>query len=102
MTLAFDVLAEPHRRQILDLLRSGDRAVGDLTDAMTLSQPSVSKHLRVLYVGLVTVRADSQRRIYRLRLDPLMDVDSWLAPYRTIWNERLDALENHLDEMEDE
>jgi len=102
MSTAFDVLAEPSRRHILDLLRDGERAVGELTEDLALSQPSVSKHLRVLRdAGLVAVRTDAQRRVYRLRLDPLMEVDQWLAPYRRIWDERLDALEARLDEMED-
>ena len=102
MSTAFDALAEPSRRHILDLLRDGERAVGELTDDLALSQPSVSKHLRVLRdAGLVAVRTDAQRRVYRLRLDPLMEVDQWLAPYRRIWDERLDALEARLDEMED-
>jgi DNA-binding transcriptional ArsR family regulator len=102
MTTALDVLAEPSRRQILDALREGERAVGSLSDELSLSQPSVSKHLRVLReAGLVSVRADAQRRVYRLRLDPLIELDQWLAPYRRIWSERFDALERRLDEMEE-
>ena len=96
----FDVLAEPHRRRILDLLRAGDRTVGDLVSALGLSQPGVSKHLRVLReAGLVEVQADAQRRRYRLRTEPLREIDDWLAPYRAAWADRLDALETHLDEM---
>ena len=102
MALAFDVLAEPNRRRILDVLRSGERPVGDLVDELAVSQPAVSKHLRVLRdAGLVAVRADAQRRLYRLRPEPLRDVDQWLAPYRSLWASSLDALADHLDEMED-
>jgi DNA-binding transcriptional ArsR family regulator len=96
----FEVLVEPHRRRILDLLREGDRTVGDLVSALDLSQPGVSKHLRVLReAGLVEVQADGQRRRYRLRTEPLREIDDWLAPYRTAWADRLDALEAHLDDM---
>jgi DNA-binding transcriptional ArsR family regulator len=98
MATTFEVLAEPRRRQILDLLRTGERPVGDLVDRLTLSQPAVSKHLKVLRdAGLVEVRQDAQRRLYRLRLEPLAEIDAWLAPYRQMWSERLDALEHHLD-----
>jgi DNA-binding transcriptional ArsR family regulator len=94
----FDVLAEPRRRSILDLLRDGERSVGELVDELALSQPAVSKHLRVLReAGLVTVRVAAQRRCYRLRAEPLAEVDAWLAPYRRFWSDRLDALERHLD-----
>jgi DNA-binding transcriptional ArsR family regulator len=96
----FEVLVEPHRRRILDLLREGDRTVGDLVSALDLSQPGVSKHLRVLReAGLVEVQADAQRRRYRLRTEPLREIDNWLAPYRAGWADRLDALEAHLDDM---
>jgi DNA-binding transcriptional ArsR family regulator len=95
------VLAEPRRREILDLLRSGERPVGDLVDALALSQPAVSKHLKVLReAGLVEVRHDAQRRWYRLRPAPLAEVDAWLEPYRDLWRGRLDALEAHLDQMD--
>jgi DNA-binding transcriptional ArsR family regulator len=98
----FDVLAEPARRQILDLLRERARAVGELVQLVGLSQPGVSKHLRVLReAGLVTVRRDAQRRWYELRPEPLSEVDAWLEPYRQLWVGRLDALERHLDEQED-
>jgi DNA-binding transcriptional ArsR family regulator len=94
----FDVLAEPRRRSILDLLRDGERSVGELVDELALSQPAVSKHLRVLReAGLVTVRVAAQRRCYRLRAEPLAEVDAWLAPCRRFWSDRLDALERHLD-----
>ncbi len=99
----FDVVAEPNRRRILDLLRDDEHAVGDLVAAMGLSQPGVSKHLRVLrQAGLVEVRSDAQRRVYRLRPEPLQEIDDWLTPYRVAWRHRLDALEHHLDDMADE
>jgi DNA-binding transcriptional ArsR family regulator len=100
--VVFEVLAEPKRRQILDLLRADERAVSELVEALGLSQPTVSKHLRTLReAGLVAVRTDAQRRLYRLRPEPLRELDCWLAPYRRLWEQRLDALERHLDEMED-
>jgi DNA-binding transcriptional ArsR family regulator len=96
----FDVLAEPTRRRILDLLREHDRAVGDLVAELGISQPGVSKHLRVLrQAGLVDVRADAQRRVYQLRPEPLREIDEWLAPYRAAWRDRLDALARQLDGM---
>ena len=96
------MLAEPNRRRILDLLREEERPVGELVAELGLSQPGVSKHLRVLReAGLVDVRADAQRRLYRLRLEPLREIDEWLAPYRVAWRDRLDALERHVDEMPD-
>ena len=98
--VVFEVLAEPNRRRILDLLREGEQAVGDLVSGLGISQPAVSKHLRVLRrAGLVEVRADAQRRLYRLRSEPLREIDEWLAPYRAAWGHRLDALEAHLDDM---
>jgi DNA-binding transcriptional ArsR family regulator len=97
----FDVLAEPQRRRILDLLRDGEQPVGDLVDRLEISQPGVSKHLRVLRdAGLVSVRPDGQRRLYGLRPEGLAEVDRWLAPYRQLWSRRLDALERHLDQEE--
>ena len=99
---AFDALAEPTRRRILDLLREDERPVNELVAALNLSQPGVSKHLRVLReAGLVEARTDAQRRIYRVRPEPLAEIDAWLRPYRRLWANRLDALEQHLDEMED-
>jgi len=99
MAPAFAALAEPHRRQILDLLLEAERPVGELAEATTLSQPAMSKHLRVLReAGLVDVRTDAQRRIYRLRAEPLRALDEWLEPYRRLWASRLDALERHLEE----
>jgi DNA-binding transcriptional ArsR family regulator len=102
MTSAFDVLSEPTRRRILDLLREDERPVSYLVGRLELSQPGVSKHLKVLRdAGLVEVRNDAQRRYYRVRAEPLAEVDAWLAPYRRLWAETLDALERHLDETED-
>jgi len=102
MSAAFAVLAEPARRQILELLRQRERPVGELVERLELSQPGVSKHLRVLReAGLVRVRPDGQRRWYGLRAEPLAELDAWLAPYRELWGGRLDALERHLDEGED-
>jgi DNA-binding transcriptional ArsR family regulator len=99
----FDVLAEPRRRDILDLLRVRERSVGELVEGISLSQPGVSKHLRVLReAGLVDVRVDAQRRVYRVRPEPLAEIDAWLAPYRRFWTERLDALERHLDDEKEE
>jgi DNA-binding transcriptional ArsR family regulator len=99
---AFDVVAEPHRRRILELLCQDERPVGELVAALALSQPAVSKHLRVLRdAGLVEVRADAQRRVYRLVPEPLVEIDEWLTPFRQAWARRLDALEAHLDQMED-
>jgi DNA-binding transcriptional ArsR family regulator len=98
---SFAVLAEPHRRRILDLLRVGERPVGELVEALDLSQPAVSKHLRVLReTGFVEVRVDAQRRLYRVRPEPLQEIDAWLAPYRRLWASSLDALERHLDAMD--
>ncbi|HZN89450.1 MAG TPA: metalloregulator ArsR/SmtB family transcription factor [Myxococcota bacterium] len=95
---AYNALAEPHRRQILDLLRERERPVGELVDRLALSQPGVSKHLKVLRgAGLVTVRADGKRRLYALRAEPLAEVDAWLARYRAFWSERLDDLQRHLE-----
>jgi len=97
MASTFEVLAEPHRRHILDLLRLRDRSVGELVEELPLTQPSVSKHLKVLKEsGLVSVRPDAQRRVYRLRPEPLLEIDAWLTPYRAVWADRLDALEQHL------
>jgi DNA-binding transcriptional ArsR family regulator len=98
---ALDVLAEPTRRRILDLLLAGERPVGDLVMRLKLSQPGVSKHLRVLRdAGLVSVRTEAQRRIYGIRTEPLVELDEWLNPYRRLWAERLETLERHLDEEE--
>jgi DNA-binding transcriptional ArsR family regulator len=99
----FEVLAEPTRRHILDLLRERPRLVGELTDELQLTQPGTSKHLRVLReAGLVRVRQDGQRRWYELRSEPLAEIDTWLTPYRWLWQDRLDALERHLDSAPDD
>jgi DNA-binding transcriptional ArsR family regulator len=103
VTTTFEVVAEPTRRRILDLLRERSRPVGELVELFGLSQPLVSKHLRVLRdAGLVRVRQDAQRRWYELRPEPLVELDAWLAPYRRLWADSLDALERHLDEMPEE
>ena len=97
--VTFTVLAEPNRRAILDLLRDEPQPVGALVDALGLSQPAVSKHLRVLReAGLVEATVDAQRRIYSLRLEPLRELDAWLAPYRERWTTALDRLDQHLEE----
>jgi DNA-binding transcriptional ArsR family regulator len=99
---ALEVLAEPSRRRILDLLRGGERSVGELVGDLDLTQPAVSKHLRVLRdAGLVNVRSDAQRRLYRIRPEPLVELDAWLEPYRALWNEHLDRLVRHLAEEEE-
>jgi DNA-binding transcriptional ArsR family regulator len=97
--MAYAALAEPHRRQILDLLRGGERSVSELVPRLRISQPGVSKHLRVLReAGLVEVRTEGRHRWYGLRAQPLAEVDEWLEPYRVYWSGRLDALERHLEE----
>ena len=97
-TALFEILAEPSRRRVLDLLREQEHTVGELVDALDMSQPAVSKHLRVLRdAGLVDVRVDAQRRVYSLRAEPLADLDAWLAPYRKFWRGRLAALQRHLE-----
>ena len=102
MISTFDVLAEPTRRRILDLIRDDERPVNELVAKLDISQPGVSKHLRVLReAGLVEVRTDAQRRLYRVRPEPLAEIDAWLAPYRRLWANRLDALERHLDDTEE-
>ena len=100
MSTTFAVLAQPIRRAILDRLRGGDQLVGDLAEALGITQPLASKHLRILRdAGLVTVRVDGPRRWYRLQGLPLAEVDDWLAPYRWMWESRLDDLGAHLDVM---
>jgi DNA-binding transcriptional ArsR family regulator len=103
VAIAFEVLAEPTRRSILDLLLGAERSVGELVALLDLSQPAVSKHLRVLRdAGLVEARVDAQRRVYRIVPAPLQAVDEWLAPYRSMWAERLDLLEARLAAMPDD
>jgi DNA-binding transcriptional ArsR family regulator len=98
---AFAILAEPNRRAILSLLASAERSVGEIEQQLRMPQPSVSKHLRLLReAGFVESRTDAQRRVYRIRLEPLMEVDAWLAPFRRFWTAHVDALERHLDRLE--
>ncbi|MEA2910408.1 MAG: hypothetical protein QOJ15_2489 [Bradyrhizobium sp.] len=100
MESAFAIIAEPNRRAILSLLATSERSVGDIEEQLRVSQPSVSKHLRVLReAGFVESRVDAQRRLYRIRPGPLMEVDTWLAPFRRFWSVHVDALERHLDRM---
>ncbi|WP_188196340.1 ArsR/SmtB family transcription factor [Nonomuraea sp. SYSU D8015] len=100
--MPFDVLAEPARRHILDLLLQRPRHVAELTRHLGLTQPGTSKHLRALrQAGLVTVRKDAQRRWYELQPAPLAEIDAWLTPYRKLWTTSLDKLADHLDTMDD-
>lgn len=92
-----EVIAEPTRRRILDAVRDGERSVGELVEMVGMHQPGVSRHLKVLRTaGLVDVRRDAQRRLYRLRPEPLMELDAWLEPYRAHWSAQLDSLVRHL------
>ncbi|MCY9670570.1 metalloregulator ArsR/SmtB family transcription factor [Paenibacillus alginolyticus] len=97
----FEIIAETNRRNIIDLLRTRPRSVGELVESSQLSQPGVSKHLRILReAGLVTISKDSQKHIYHLRAEPLVEIDNRLEPYRQVWSNKLDALEQFLDEEE--
>jgi DNA-binding transcriptional ArsR family regulator len=97
----FEVVAEPNRRAILSLLSSSEQSVGDIERQLRMSQPTVSKHLRVLReAGFVESTVDAQRRLYRLKPEPLQELDSWLAQFRRFWSAHVDALERHLDRME--
>ena len=101
MESTFSIIAEPSRRAILSLLASAEQSVGDIEEHLRMPQPSVSKHLRVLReAGFVESRVDAQRRVYRIRPEPLMEVDAWLAPFRRFWSAHVDALERHLERME--
>src|SRR5215813_9300161 len=101
MESAFEIIAEPNRRAILSLLVSSEQSVGEIERQLRMSQPTVSKHLRVLReAGFVDSTVDAQRRLYRLRPEPLQEVDAWLAPFRQFWSARVDALERHLDRMD--
>src|SRR3954462_11395767 len=101
MESSFATLAEPNRRAILSMLLSSERSVGDIERELRLSQPSVSKHLRVLRdAGFVESRIEAQRRLYRLSPDPLMELDAWLVPFRRFWSSHVDALERHLEKMD--
>jgi DNA-binding transcriptional ArsR family regulator len=100
MESTFTIIAEPSRRAILSLLASCECSVGDIEEELQMPQPSVSKHLRVLReAGFVESRVDAQRRLYRLRPEPLMEVDAWLAQFRRFWSVHVDALERHLDSL---
>ena len=97
----FEVIAEPNRRAILSLLVSSQQSVGEIERQLGMPQPAVSKHLRVLReAGFVEFTADAQRRLYRLKPEPLQEIDAWLAPFRRFWSAHVDALERHLDRME--
>jgi DNA-binding transcriptional ArsR family regulator len=94
----FELLAEPTRRRLLDEVRDQERSVSDLVERLQMSQPGISRHLRILREGgLVDVRHEAQRRLYRVRAAPLIEIDAWLGPYRRFWTPRLDALGRHLD-----
>jgi DNA-binding transcriptional ArsR family regulator len=101
MESAFGIIAEPNRRAILSLLASSEQSVSEIEHRLRMPQPSVSKHLRVLReAGFVEARVDAQRRVYRIRAEPLRQVDAWLAPFRRFWSAHVDALERHLDRAE--
>lgn len=101
MLSTYTVLAEPNRRSILSLLAASEQTVGEIEQRLRMPQTSVSKHLRVLRdAGLVEARVDAQRRVYRLKPEPLKEVDAWLEPFRRFWSAHVDALERHLDRME--
>jgi DNA-binding transcriptional ArsR family regulator len=103
MESTFAIIAEPSRRAILSLLASCERSVGDIEEQLELPQPSVSKHLRVLRdAGFVESRVDAQRRLYRIKPAPLMEIDAWLAPFRRFWSGHIDALERHLNQLDSE
>jgi DNA-binding transcriptional ArsR family regulator len=102
METAFDVIAEPNRRAILGLLASSEQSVGEIERRLRMTQPTVSKHLRVLReAGFVEATVDAQRRFYRLKPEPFQELDMWLAQFRRFWEEHVDALERHLDQMDD-
>jgi DNA-binding transcriptional ArsR family regulator len=101
MESVFEIIAEPNRRAILSLLITSQRSVGEIEDRLRMSQPTVSKHLRVLRdAGFVESTVDAQRRLYRLTPKPLQELDAWLAPFRRLWSKHVDALERHLDRMD--
>jgi DNA-binding transcriptional ArsR family regulator len=100
METSFAIIAEPNRRAILGLLAASEQSVGDIERRLRMPQPSVSKHLRVLReAGFVESRVEAQRRVYRIRPEPLMEVDAWLEDFRRLWTTHVDALERHLDRM---
>ncbi len=101
MESVFEIIAEPNRRAILGLLLSSEQSVGEIERQLRMSQPTVSKHLRVLRdAGFVESAVDAQRRLYRLKPEPLQELDTWLDPFRRLWSAHLDALERHLDRMD--
>ena len=101
MESVFEIIAEPIRRAILNLLVLSEQSVGEIERQLGMPQPTVSKHLRVLReAGFVEATVDAQRRLYRLKPEPLREIDAWLAPFRRFWNAHVDALERHLDRME--
>ena len=101
MESSFAIVAEPNRRAILSMLLASEHSVGEIERQLRMSQPSVSKHLRVLKdAGFVESRIEAQRRLYRLRPEPLMELDAWLLPFRRFWSKHFDALEQHLDSMQ--
>jgi len=103
MQSAFQVIVEPSRRAILGLLASSERSVGEIESRLRLPQPTVSKHLKVLRdAGLVEAKVAAQRRVYRLKPEPLEEVDAWLAQFRKLWSDHVDALERHLDRIKSE
>ena len=100
MESVFEIIAEPNRRAILGLLASSEKSVGEIERRLHMSQPTVSKHLRVLReAGLVESTVDAQRRLYHVKPEPFKEVDSWLVPFRRLWTHHVDALERHLDRM---
>ena len=102
MESAFEIIAEPNRRAILSLLVSSEQSVGEIERRLRMSQPTVSKHLRVLRdAGFVESTVDAQRRVYRLKPEPLQELDAWLAQFRRFWSAHVDALERHLDRMDE-
>lgn len=102
MESVFEIIAEPNRRAILSLLIASQQSVGDIERQLHLPQPAVSKHLRVLRdAGFVEATVDAQRRLYRLRPEPFQEFDAWLIPFRRFWSDRVDALERHLDRMDE-
>ena len=102
MATVFEIIAEPNRRAILGLLATSEQSVGEIERELGMSQPTVSKHLRVLReAGFVQAQVDAQRRVYRIQPEPLQELEAWLAPFRRFWSTRIDALERHLDTMEE-
>ena len=102
MDSVFEIIAEPNRRAILGLLITAEQSVGEIERQLRMPQPTVSKHLRVLRdAGFVESTVDAQRRLYRIKPEPLQELDEWLAPFRRVWSAHVDALERHLDRMDE-